>query len=311
MRIPPKTEEFNFELAKQIRKDILEEIFRAAKIPRIHVLRKVLTPFFSTATKHFSEFIVKFDAQVGEKGFIVSAQKALIELCEQGVFIGQEKIPIKGPLIIASNHPGTYDGFAILSQLPRSDFRLIVSGIPFFKNLPNASKFLIFATHDVSERMNVLRKSIRYLMQGGTLVFFPSGRLDPDPSIFSNADKDLDRWSRSIDVLMNKVPDAKLVLAITSGILSREFINHPITRLFKNDHERRRIMEFLQVIKQMIRKKPVELHPKVTFSNPISFQDINNSSEFSSFEFIHTMAKKLMDYHSKLFYPNLFKKTGL
>ncbi len=303
-----KPEEFNCELANQIREDILEEIFKAAKIPKVQLLRNILIQLFSTATRRFSELIAKFDARVEKNGFITSAQMALLELCGQVDCIGQKKIPIKGPLIIASNHPGTYDGLAIISQLPRSDFRLIVSGIPFFKNLPNASKYLIFATHDVSERMDVIRKSIRHLMQGGMIIIFPSGRLDPDPSIFSHADKDLDKWSRSIEILMNKVPNTKLVLAITSGILSGEFINHPITRLFSNDHERRRIMEFMQVIKQMIRDKPVELHPKVTFGNPISFQDMKISPEFSPHQYIHAMAKTLMNYHSKLFYPNLNQK---
>jgi hypothetical protein len=97
------------------------------------------------------------------------------------------------------------------------------------------------------------------------------------------------------------VPTAKLILAITSGVLSREFINHPLTKIYKNDHERRRIMEFMQMIKQMVRGKTVPLKPRVSFSTPITIDQIQQQEQ----GFIAARANELLDQHVDRFYPNV------
>jgi hypothetical protein len=252
----------------------------------------------------FSKLIVEFDTSIRENGYVYASTQILKKLAGDVVVSGQEFIPATGPLIIASNHPGTYDGLAIISNLPRDDFRLIVSGIPFFQNLPNASKNLIFATHDTSDRMDVLRKSVRHLQGGGALLIFPGGRLDPDPSIYSDAGEGLKKWSRSIEIFLNKVPEAQLVLTIASGVFSGEFINHPLVKLFKNDHEQRRFMEFLQVIKQMALGKPVELHPKVSFAKPYRPTDLLNISDGFSEPSILQKATELIELHMNLYYSS-------
>ena len=291
-------------LEDQIRRDITLEVFRAAKVPEVKWLRKAVSRIVQKPVNHFSKLIVDFDTSIQKNGFVYAANEILSDLTGEVVATGQEFIPASGPLIIASNHPGTYDGLAIISHLPRDDFRLIVSGIPFFQNLPNASKYLIFATHDTSDRMDVIRKSVRHLQEGGALLIFPSGRLDPDPSLFSNAGEGLKKWSRSIEVFLKKVPEAQLVLTVASGVLSREYVHHPLTKLFKNDHEQRRFMEFMQIIKQMAMGKPVELHPKVTFDKPLKEADLlTNSSDIFEFAILKK-AEALLDHHIKLYYPN-------
>lgn len=290
------------DLAEQIRRDITAEIFRAAKVPDIKWLRKLISPLVNTPVSRFSNLIAEFDTSVMKNGFINASSQILKKLTGEIVATGQEFIPAEGPLIIASNHPGTYDGLSIISYLPRNDFRLIVSGIPFFQNLPNASKHLIFATHDIADRMDVIRKSIRHLQNGGTMLIFPSGRLDPDPSIYPDAGEGLKRWSRSIEIFLNKVPEAQLVLTITSGVLSREFIKHPFMKFFKNDHEQIRMMEFLQVIKQMVMGKPIELHPKVTFARSLSQNDFVQKSGGISETAILEKAMQLLNHHIKLYY---------
>ena len=294
----------NIYIEDQVRRDISLEIFRAAKVPDIKWLRKAVTRIVRGPVNRFSGLIAEFDTSIKENGYVFASTQILKKLTGEVVADGQEFIPAAGPLIIASNHPGTYDGLAIISKLPRNDFRLIVSGIPFFQNLPNAGKNLIFATHDTADRMDVLRKSIRHLQEGGTLLIFPSGRLDPDPSLYPDAGEGLKKWSRSIEVFLNKVPEAQLVLTIASGVLSRKYINHPLAKLFKNDHEQRRFMEFLQVIRQMALGKPLELHPKVTFAEPVRLKDQSDLSEKSSDKSILERSMALLDHHVKLYYPD-------
>jgi hypothetical protein len=288
-------------LVLQIQHDILQEIYKAAKFPKINFIRDAFRPMFQKSSQRFSELIAGIDHLVMEHGFVQASHEALCRLCEGAVSFGRENIPASGPVVIASNHPGNFDGFAIISQLPRDDIRIVVSGIPFFRNLPNAGKHLIYTGTDTFVQMDVIRKSVRHLESGGSLLIFPAGRLEPDPSILEGAGESLHRWSRSIEVFLRKVPKAKLVLAITSGVLSREFINHPFTKFYKNDHERRRIMEFMQMIKQMVRGKPVALKPRVSFSTPITLDQIQQQEQ----GFIAESANELLDRHVDRFYPGL------
>ena len=290
-------------LENQIYEDAVREIFRATKLPYNAWLRKIITPIVNKPVSRFAAMIADFDETIKRHGFPAASRKILLELTGSVVSDGVKNIPLTGPLILASNHPGTYDGLAIISNLPRDDFRLIVSGVPFFQNLPNASQNLIFATHDVSDRMAVIRSCIRHLQEGGALLIFPSGRLDPDPSIFSNASDGLKRWSRSLEVFTSKVPEANLVLTIASGILSKKFINNPLLKLYKDDHEKRRLMEFIQIINQMVLGKPLNLSPKVSFSTPM--KRFNNEKNLSGIQqaVIQEKAAELLACHIGLYYP--------
>jgi len=88
---------------------------------------------------------------------------------------GQSNVPKEGPLLIISNHPGTYDSIAISAALPRNDLKIIAGGYPFLRQLPAASQHLIFVSSDIQERMTSLRNAIRHLQQGSSLLIFPSG----------------------------------------------------------------------------------------------------------------------------------------
>ncbi|BBB47967.1 1-acyl-sn-glycerol-3-phosphate acyltransferase [Pelolinea submarina] len=290
-------------LQKNVERDILIEIYRAAKIPDWRAVRRLVAYTLRKPVSHFSGLIANLDTIIGRDGIVAAAKYALPELCRPADALGQGGIPASGPLVIASNHPGTYDAFSIISNLPRDDVKLIVSGIPFFQNLPHASRHFIFATHNTNERTNVIRQSIRHLQDGGALLIFPSGRLDPDPSVLPGAVDGLRRWSRSIEVFLRKVPESRLVLTITSGVLSGEYINHFIPRMFKNDHERRRITEFIQVIRQMVRMEPLDLYPKVSFAGPLSGEIFQSGGRDEQSTLIMQKAGQLLDFHMNRFYP--------
>lgn len=291
------------DLEKNIENDILVEIYRAGKIPNWRLIRNSLKSILKKPVAHFSNLIATLDTIIANEGFVATAQYALPELTHPATALGQDKIPASGPLVVASNHPGTYDAFAIISQMPRDDIKLIVSDVPFFRNLPHANQHFILATHNTNQRTNVIRQSIRHLQEGGTLLIFPSGRIDPDPSILAGAEDGLQRWSRSIEVFLKKVPEAKLLLTITSGVLSGDFVNHFIPRMFNNDHERRRVMEFMQVIRQMVQLKPLELNPRVSFGTPLSVEDVLADIETGDDMLVKQKAQQLLDFHMDQFYP--------
>ena len=168
-------EAMDMALQKDVKRDILIEIYRAAKIPNWQAVRRLVAYILRKPVSHFSSLIANLDTIIGRDGIVAAARYALPELCRPADAQGQGIIPASGPLVIASNHPGTYDAFSIISNLPRDDVKLIVSGIPFFQNLPHASQHFIFATHDTQQRSDVIRQSVRHLQAGGALLIFPSG----------------------------------------------------------------------------------------------------------------------------------------
>ncbi len=117
-----------------------------------------------------------------------------------------ENIPTSGPVVVASNHPGAYDSFAIISRIPRPDVKIIISDIPFFKYMPNARERVLYATSEPSSRMNALRASLRHLEQGGCLVIFATGLIDPDPEVWGEAEasQHLEHWSPSLEMFYEK-----------------------------------------------------------------------------------------------------------
>ena len=289
--------DYDPEVASQVYTDITKEIYKAGKIPDIAILRRMIQGVLKKPVTNFSHFIARLDALIRDFGFPDAAELAIKELAGGAEARGVDAIPLEGPVIITSNHPGTYDGFVLISQLLRNDFKMMVSGIPFFMNLPNASKHLIYSTHDISGRMEAIRRSVRHLKNGGVLVIFPSGRIDPGPAVLPGAEEALSNWSRSIELFMRKVSGAELVLTIVSGVLSDEFIRHPYPRLFKNNHERRRVMEFMQVIKQMAQGKPVHINPKISFSRFLHSKSHENGNGDNLRRLINQQAQALLSSH--------------
>lgn len=286
-----------------LQNNILDEIIKAFHFPNIPLIKSVLGKFFLNSTRNFSDFFAEIDGLVKEKGISYAARTALHTLCRGVCSTGEQQIPKKGPLMIASNHPGTYDSLAIISRLPRNDVKVVVSGIPFFKNLPNSSHHFLFSSRDTFDRMNVIRQSIRHLQDGGALLIFPSGRIDPDPALLPGAESDLKRWSRSIEIFIRKIPQMNIIMTITSEVLSKEYIHHPFAKLFRKDSlERRRVMEFLQVIQQMVATKQLNLMPKISFASPINAEELISKGKSQINELIFNHSSGLLSKHMQQYY---------
>jgi len=290
--------QYDKKLAIQLKVDIIGEILKAIKLPDNKLSRTIIGGLTGLPTRRFAEIMADFDRVIGESGLQSACKHILKKLVRDTTAVGVEVIPNQGPVIIASNHPGTFDTIAITSKLPRKDVKIIAGANPFFSNLTSGSKFLLFATRDVNERVGVIRKAILHLQQGGLLLTFPYGRISPDPAILKGADDTIRKWSRSLEIFLRKLPTVKLVLAVTSGVITNEYLNHPLPNLFSG-FERRRIIEFMQIIKQMIFHQTSDLHPKINFQ-------LDNSQALKIEERMAAIQQQelnLLQSHMKLFYP--------
>ncbi len=253
---------------------ITDEIFKLFRQSPQSWARQTLGPLFHFPTHRFAQVACTFDRYVVEYGFREAAYRILPVFARAIEAHNAESIPTEGPLLITSNHPGTCDSLVIASNIPRPDLKIVATGVPFMQGLKNAANHLIYTTLDVHERMMVVRKVIRHLKEGGAVLIFPSGRIDPDPELNPRAADDLGKWSPSIEVMLRHVPQTRVLLTVVSGVLSTRIRNNPLLKLLGDDHRQRSVAEFLQVIQQMILPNSLNVTPQVSFADPLTTDDL-------------------------------------
>lgn len=262
--------------------------------------RRWLWPIFWLPAHLFASFAADFDRRVAAEGLVATASHYLPRFVEGVEAHGLEQIPSEGPLLVVSNHPGTFDGFAILSNLPRDDLKIIASGVPFTQKIPATRRYLIYSTSATEVRMNAVRQAIRHLAGGGMLLIFPSGRVDPDPALLSGAREALRLWSHSISFLPRKIPQTRVLVTIASGVLAPQVLNHPLTKLRKPGWERQRLAEYVQIMGQLIFRRTYGLTPRITFGNPIQFEGTSISDDQEAMmEQILEEAERLLVFHER------------
>jgi hypothetical protein len=152
--------------------------------------------------------------------------------------------------------------------------KVVVSDVPFMHALPAASACFVPVSMDPIERMGALRASIRHLQSGGALLIFAHGDVEPDPAFMPGAEQELGNWSPSIEVMLRKVPQTRLQIAIASGVLLPRFVHSPITRLRREPAARQKLAEFLQISQQMLAPQSVRAPVTVSLGLPISTESL-------------------------------------
>jgi len=283
----------------QLRRTVTDEIFRVAGFSKKGLVRKIFGPVLWPPAHRFARIFADFDLDVATLGLRDAAQRLLQGFVDEVQISGKNKVPRKGPLVVASNHPGTLDGFAIMSNIPRDDMKVVVEGFPLFRSLPATAPHLIFTPPDTQGRMGVVRSMISHLRDGGGILIFPSGKLDPDPQILPGAYDALSNWSPSLGLILNKVPQTQVMVTIVSGVLSKTCVENPITKYFDEWWMKIRVAEFIQVVQQMVMARDFNLMPKISFGDPVTIDEILKHVDSSGVMLdIIDRARQLMEIHT-------------
>ena len=279
--------------------EITLEILAAFGLPKNKWAEMTIGSFFKKPATKFSQMMASIDHNLAQFGYREAARNLLPKFVDKATASGVENIPMEGPLLITSNHPGTIDGAAITVNMPRDDMKVFASGIPFLDNLPHLREFLIFAHRtETNARATALRRSIQHLENNGALLIFPSGQIDPDPAVLPGASESLEKWSRSIAIMLRKVPETQILPTITSGVLAKKSIYTPFAILRKDGVAKRRIMEFIQTMRQILTRERFGLTAHVSFAPPISIKDLGNLRDADHvMHVIVDRAKQLLAQH--------------
>jgi hypothetical protein len=280
---------------RELRRAITEEIYAALGLTPDTRLRHVLNPLVWAPVRRFVEIVDRFDQAAGQLSFPEAARIVLSRFITRLEVDGGESVPLKGPLLVAANHPGAADVLAIAASLPRTDLKIVVSSLPFFRGLPNSARHFIYTAHENShQRMEVVRSSIRHLREGGSLLIFPRGVVEPDPELLPGADESLAEWSTSLGIIARAVPQAKVVPAIVSGVIARRSLRNPVTRLRSEPRERQKLAEIIQVLQQMVLPLRPAVSARLSFGRP--FRAIGEDARAVTRQVVETARQLLADH---------------
>ena len=251
---------------RELRRYITDEIIKILGLSPSAWTRAALAPLLSLPAQRFSEIAAEFDLRISQTSLPEAARWALGQFRTRVEVSFQDLVPQEGPLLVASNHPGTVDGLAIAASLRRPDLKIIASGLPFLRGMPQAARHLIYTPHpnQTHGRMAVVRSAIRHLGEGGSLLIFPSGQVDPDPALLPGAEQALLQWSPSIGLMLRAHPETRVMVSIVSGALSSSNWGNPLTRLREGVRERQLMAEFIQIMRQTLRLRAESLTTRLT-----------------------------------------------
>ena len=140
---------------------------------------------------------------------------------------------------------------------------------------------------------------IRQVQEGGAVLIFPSGLVDPDPAFLSGAYQELGVWSPSLELVMQKVPEVKVLVTIVSGVLAPACLRNPLTRLPKEKWQQQKLAEFLQVMQQLVFARNFGLTPKVSFAPPFTAAELMANGDSSDIlQAIIDQARQLLAIHT-------------
>lgn len=250
--------------------DTLTEINIIDLLDSTGLLRFQGTPLrrlFRPAARRFARTAHEFDIRVGDHGLAQGSAWLMAQMTAGVHTSGLEHLPAQGPVIILANHPGMTDTVALFSSLAsRPDLRVIALDRPFLRALPHVAQQLIFLPDEAAGRLAVIRAGARHLKEGGALLTFPAGEIEPDPAAFGSqrAAASLQQWSHSYALFARLVPHTQFVPALVSNVISPAAQRHPLTLLRRTARNKEKLAAALQVALPHYR----DLVANVTFGAP-------------------------------------------
>jgi len=276
------------------RDKIIQEICYALGVSRNGVVCRLIGPLLRRPASRLGRIALRADEGVRISGLGGGARRILPDLSLNPSVRGAEDVPVDGPLLIVSNHPGGFDSIAILSCILRRDLKVVLSDVPFTRAFSAARPYFIYVPPNVPGTAATLRASLDHLRRGGALLTFAYGDVEPDPELRGGSADSFQDWSRSIEVMLGEVPEAWLQVMIVSGVQRSIFSRSPILKIRKSEPRRQKLAEALQMTCQMIFPSSVRTNVHISFAKPIKAAELPKSELMPS---VIEIARGLLDDH--------------
>lgn len=302
--LPPETPQALAAQIDELRRVLLDDLFRDFDHARTRWLGKTLKSVAWPPASRFVRRIAEFDQVVASAGFRSAVGQLLSTFVGGYRLEGSQNVPLTGPLLVVSNHPGAYDSLVITACLPRDDLYLIATGYPMLRRLPHTSRRMIFFDPRANSQLNLVREVVQHLRLGRAVLIFPRGQVEPDPAVLPGAQETLQRWSPSLELFLRKVPDTQVLVTAVSGVLAPVFLHNPLIRIWRGRREPLVVAETMQVMTQLIFPRLIRVRPRLTFGSPLSVQGLPAGAR-SVYQEVLEQAAQLLAGHQAVLPDNM------
>lgn len=280
--------------AARFRDAAVSEICYALGASRRGLLHRLLRPLLGVPVGRLARIAALADLAAARGGLPDAARAIRTALALEPRARGAERIPAAGPLIIAANHPGGFDSVALLSLLPRSDVKVVLSDAPLFRAFVVAGSWFIFAPLTAGGGAQALRACLDHLEGGGAVLIFPNGDVEPDPETMPDAGRSFAAWSRSLAIMLRRVPEANLLPAVISGVIGAKALRHPLTRIRRDETRRQKLAETIQIASRLVRRRPAPSRLHISFGLSFRAADLTASGGMPA---VASLARGLLEEH--------------
>jgi hypothetical protein len=276
----------------QINLDDLVTAFGWEKRP---LLAWLLRSTFDGPARRFAAQIIEFDHAVGQTNLAEASRRLMRKHYVKDVCVhGQENVPINGPVLFLSNHPGMADTIGLFAGINRPDLKIIALQRPFLASLVNTTKQLFYIDDDPTKRLNAVRRVSSYLREGGAVLTFPAGEIEPDPEVYPGALEALESWTDSAGVFMRLARETSIVPVLVRGTIWDKTAHHWIPRLKRTRLEREKLAAALQLLMLITRNaRPNVVH--VHFASPVSLNEVGSSEAQAIHQIVLERMKALIE----------------
>jgi hypothetical protein len=265
-----------------------EEVLDAFGLGGVRRGRYPLELLSRVPARRLARQVASYDRVVGESGLAAGGAWALERMARRVEVEGQESVVAEGPLLLVANHPGLADALALFAATPRRDLCVMAADRPRLEALPNTSRYLIPVSEASPGRSGAVRVATRHMRDGGAILTFPGGRIEPDPAVLPGAAGALERWSGSLNLFARLVGDLTVVPAVVSGVLSPAALRNPLTLVRRRQRDR----EWLAATIQMLTPALRNVTTRVSFGRPVRAGDL---PETTVREAVLEEARRLID----------------
>jgi 1-acyl-sn-glycerol-3-phosphate acyltransferase len=222
------------------------------------VVRSLLRPAARRIAREFAacDDVLASRALPDAARWILEHFSAAVELS------GLDRVPRRGPILLVANHPGLTDAMGLIAALDRPDLRIVAADYPFLHAMRGLGPRLIFLS---ASQLTWIRAVIRDLRQGGVVLLFPAGRLEPDPAVLGPRSALL-HWSESVGIIRRHASDTQVVPAAVTRVLSQRAFAHPLTRVRRAPLDRQRVATLLQMVDVRSRR----VTARIAFGAPVA-----------------------------------------
>jgi hypothetical protein len=233
--------------------------------------RDVLARLLKHTARGVARHALEFDNLAGLHDNLQVPSRYLVTALSNSVTVlGREQVPERGPVLITCNHPGVIDAMVVFASLPRTDVKVIARPGHLLDALPNVHRHIIVLRDNASTGIAVLRDALRHLSEGGLVVTFPRGAIEPDPQLhLEAATASLVEWSLSTELLVKHLPGLTVVPAAVGGVVSIRARASWLSRRHRTEADRDWMAATLQFMLPTYR----DARPTLAFGSPLDRTD--------------------------------------